>query len=131
MVIDPTSRPDIKIDLSNPNALLEENRTITVIIEAKGSWHNELNTAMETQLLRQYLQPRGYNYGLYLVGWFTSQYCDPSCTRCSATPGGYHSIDELSGYLDNQAEELSQGGISIQPCILDCSLNEIRTGTYR
>lgn len=131
VVIDPTSRPDIKIDLINPDALFQANRSITVIIEAKGSWHNELNTAMESQLFRQYLLPRGYYYGLYLVGWFTSQYCDPDCTRCSDTPGGYHSIEELSDYLINQAEELSQGGITILPCIIDCSLNEIRTGNYR
>ncbi len=131
VVIDPTSRPDIKIDLINPDALFQANRTITVIIEVKGSWHNELNIAMESQLFRQYLLPRGYYYGLYLVGWFTSQYCDPDCTRCSDTPGGYHSIEELSVYLINQAEELSQGGIIILPCIIDCSLNEIRMGNYR
>jgi len=50
VVIDPSSRTDIFINLINNEANLEENRIISVIIEVKGSWHNELDTAMETQL---------------------------------------------------------------------------------
>ncbi|KKL23173.1 hypothetical protein LCGC14_2428040, partial [marine sediment metagenome] len=131
VVIDPSSRTDIFIDLINNESNLEENRIISVIIEIKCSWHNELDTAMETQLCEQYMITRGYRYGMYLVGWFTSQYWDLSCNRYSETPGAYNSIEDLRNYLQIQAESLSNSGISIRSSVIDCSLNEIRTGTYR
>jgi len=74
---------------------------------------------------------REYGYGMYLVGWFTSQYWDPICNRYSETPGTFNSIEDLRNYLQLQAENLSNRGISIKSSVIDCSLNEIRTGTYR
>jgi hypothetical protein len=59
---------------------------ITVVIEVKGCWHDELKTAMETQLVDRYLVPSGYQYGLYLVGWFLCDKWDESDSRKRKTP---------------------------------------------
>ena len=45
---------------------------VSVVIESKGCWNDELDTAMKTQLKTNYLAGGEYRCGLYLIGWF---YC--------------------------------------------------------
>ena len=47
--------------------------TATVVIEVKGCWNTEVRTAVDSQLVGDYLQPNGFTHGIYLVGWFV---CD-------------------------------------------------------
>lgn len=61
---------DIHIDAINPAT---DNRGIDIIkciIEVKGCWNPELETAMKTQLVDGYLQDHQCPNGIYLVGWF-------------------------------------------------------------
>jgi hypothetical protein len=44
--------------------------TVTVVIEAKGCWNAEVRTAVDSQLVGEYLRPNGLTHGIYLVGWF-------------------------------------------------------------
>jgi len=44
-----------------------------VTIETKGCWHRDLDTAMESQLIGQYLSTNDCRHGIYLIGWFV---CD-------------------------------------------------------
>lgn len=45
----------------------------TVVIEVKGCWARDLDTAMEEQLIGEYLKDGHERHGIYLVGWF---HCD-------------------------------------------------------
>ena len=41
-----------------------------IIVEVKGCWHSELDTAMKTQLVDKYFSSSGCHHGIYLVGLF-------------------------------------------------------------
>ena len=66
-------RTDIIIEASIPGRRLEERDTVSVTVEVKGSWNNELKTALANQLRDRYLADTYCRHGLYLVGWY---YCD-------------------------------------------------------
>lgn len=110
-------RTDIYIDaLSNTNS----HDLVKVIVEAKGCWHDELTTAMETQLLGKYLKDNDCKHGLYLVGWFNCPQWDKDDSR--RRKAFHHDLESLNTALNAQAVELSGGGCSIRVIILDASL---------
>jgi len=122
--ISQATRTDILITIINSKAILPQNRKITTIVEVKGKWNQELRTAMENQLLNDYLIPRHINYGIYLVGWFDSQHWDERDYRKNRN-NTIENIEDLRDILDEQAREISNRGIIIKPIILDISLSEI------
>lgn len=48
---------------------------LTTIIEVKGCWNRDVETALETQLVDDYLLATGNRYGIYLVIWFEGELC--------------------------------------------------------
>lgn len=93
----------------------------SVVIEVKGSWHDEVLTAMRTQLAEGYLtEYAGTRLGIYLVGDFTcDSWTNSDGLRRSRALGG---VAALRARLGAQAEELSQAGIRIRAVVLDASL---------
>jgi len=78
---------------------------VKAIIEVKGCWHPELETAMESQLVGRYLQDNQCPNGLYLVGWFM---CDKSSNqdyRKKQAPS--YSIQKARNHFVDQAIEVS------------------------
>jgi hypothetical protein len=64
-------RTDIHVTaVSREHAPLQN---LTVVIEVKGCWNNETRTAIDGQLVGDYLRLNGLTHGIYLVGWFV---CD-------------------------------------------------------
>ena len=90
-----------------------ETQRIDVVIEIKGSWHEEVKTAMKTQLVETYLRERKANVGLYLVGW----YYIPGLY--DKKPGRVNSWEDLQVVLDSQAQELSRGVVKVQARVID------------
>ncbi len=88
---------------------------IRLIVECKGSWNEEIYTAMESQLVGRYLAENECQHGLYLVGWFDG--ADPSFLPPQP-------IDECKSLLHAQAAELSVGGTHVKAVVLDASLTE-------
>ena len=75
--------PDIYVDaLADPDSATDN--WITCVIEAKGCWHDELKTAMETQLVGKYMAGSHSRNGLYIVAWFNCDKWDTSDYRCGA-----------------------------------------------
>ncbi len=128
--IDQRSTPDLLINIINQDASHDQNRIITAVIEVKGSWHQELSTAMHTQLYERYMIPRRLPYGLYLVGWFRSQYWDPTDNRSTSNIEDFESVDDLRAFLEDQAQRLSEEGFRIKSMVVDASLNEIHLNRY-
>jgi len=129
--IDPGSSPDLFLNVLNRGESTTQNEIISAVIEVKGSWHPKLTTAMQNQLLDQYMKPRNLQYGLFLVGWFRSQYWDEDDTRKDANVSEFDSIDDLKNYLDIQAKELSGEGYVIKNLVIDLSLIKIHLNRYR
>jgi hypothetical protein len=65
-------RTDIQVTaVSREQTSSQQN--VTVVIEVKGCWNNEVRTAVDEQLVGDYLRLNGLTHGIYLVGWFV---CD-------------------------------------------------------
>lgn len=113
-------RTDIYVDAIIPKSTESIFETVKVIIEVKGCWNPDLSTAMETQLLNQYLKNNDCQYGLYLVGWFNCENWNREDYRYKQSPK--ISIDEAQKQFDSQAQELSKGQTLIKALVIDASL---------
>lgn len=91
----------------------DNKRTLTVVVEVKGCWNEEMDTAMETQLCGRYLAKYKGSFGLYLVGWFY-------CSHYSPSKGGNR--QKVEENLRAQADRLTKGERKINFLILDCSI---------
>ena len=93
--------------------------SLTVIIEAKGCWHSELDIAIETQLLGRYLKNNPCQHGLYLVGWFNCDLWDDDYRKKQVPK---LTFEEAQEKFDAQALELSKQGKLIKALVLDTAL---------
>lgn len=108
-------RTDIHVDAVAPAD--GDYARIKVIVETKGCWHAELDTAMETQLRDRYLKENDCRHGLYLVGWY-----DCARTRQNGRCGCLRSRQESQQFFDAQSMRLSAPETTLQAFVLDCSL---------
>jgi hypothetical protein len=63
-------RTDVYVDAVARGDSSSSVQTVTVVIEVKGCWNAEVKTAVDSQLVGDYLRPNGLTHGIYLVGWF-------------------------------------------------------------
>ena len=130
--ISPSSTPDIVINAISPRSLQGQNSVLSIVVEVKGRWHQKLTNNMQDQLLEKYMKPRELSHGLYLVGWFESEYWDSDDSKLkSPSIKKFQSLPELNNYLEAQARELSKEGFLVKSKIIDVSLNEIHLKRYR
>ncbi|MBI4650343.1 hypothetical protein HY745_03465 [Candidatus Desantisbacteria bacterium] len=108
------------IDIDVKGFIPSTNKNINVIIEVKGCWHNEVNKAMETQLLNRYLNESGCNHGIYLVGWYCCNQWDGKDSKKNKIKD--RTIEEARSFFDEQAKKLSSGNKTIKAFVLDCAL---------
>jgi len=115
---------DIHIDAVNPS-MSGGVDIIRAIIEVKGCWNQELETAMETQLVGKYLQENQCPNGLYLVGWFMCDKWNDEDYRKKRTPK--YSIEEARKHFAEQAETIAEyediPNLSLRAFILDARLS--------
>lgn len=104
-------RTDLKIETKSP-----EGYSISVIIESKGCWNNELLTSMESQLFERYLKLSDGACGIYLVGWF---HCDRWMDRGNFAFTG--TKEALVDILNAQAQSLSSDKCNLSAFVLDVS----------
>jgi hypothetical protein len=78
--------------------------TLSVVVEAKGCWNRELFTAMEAQLVEDYMTTVQTDYGVYLVGWFPKDQWDAHDRRRSHAPDMAKEL--VSERLSSQAAQL-------------------------
>ena len=97
-------------------------KTITVVIEIKGSWNKEVQSAMETQLASEYLKDSKAHCGIYLVGFFD---CDPKQfkKRDSKKPR-WNTLADGKKALELQAKVLTDSEpVVVKSFVLDCCLH--------
>jgi hypothetical protein len=84
----------IDITVTSPAGL----RLGRVIFEAKRVQHSDLLTALEVQLVDQYMKPADVNYGIYIVYWVHTKYRPKGWSRAHDDP------DQLTATLQAQAK---------------------------
>jgi predicted NACHT family NTPase len=114
-------RTDIHVTAITPGHAKDSYDSITIIIEAKGCWHPELDTAMEAQLCSQYLVNNACQHGLYLVGWFNCNLWDEEDYRRARAQKV--KLEELRKQLDSQAANLSTNGRVIKSYVINAALS--------
>lgn len=95
----------------------------SVVIECKISHHEEIFTAIETQLADTYLT--SYSHGIYLIGWAVGQkgYKHPQRkTRDNRQKIRDMEIQEARDYFEAEARRLSNETKQIRSAILDIRL---------
>ncbi len=115
-------RTDIQVDavLHQPGRS-DPHSVISVIVEVKGCWHDELMTAMETQLRDRYLENGGFSHGLYLVGWFVCDcWADPKIAARKPKPG--FDLTEARAHFSKQAQNLSTAKRTLRAFVLDAAV---------
>jgi hypothetical protein len=113
-------RTDIHVDAVARDSRSKELDQLKVIIEAKGCWNREIETAMETQLVNRYLKDNDCRHGIYLVGWFLCDAWSKTDSRRKAVE--LKTLNELNDFLTQQADRVSSTGIQIRAAVLDASL---------
>lgn len=116
----PGERVDIQVDAVSKKSNGEEYDRISVVIEVKGCWHDELNQAMQTQLVDRYLNEVRCQHGLYLVGWFDCPQWSDDDSRKRKAPR--LDIETARTRFANQAKELSQAGIRVNAVVMNTAL---------
>jgi hypothetical protein len=112
---------DIYVDAVVPNSAGGVSNRVSVIIEVKGCWNKDLDTAMATQLVGRYLKDNPCQYGLYLIGWFNCDKWDESDTRKKSAPKKI-SLKQARENFNRQAAELSQQGVQVRAYVLNAAL---------
>jgi predicted NACHT family NTPase len=113
-------RTDVQVDAVVRDSRVEEHKTVTIIVEAKGCWHRRLYKEMEVQLANRYLRNNGFKYGLYLVGWFNCPQWDLQDSRQKTA--ARRNMVETQKRLETRASELSEGDLHIRAVILNTAL---------
>ena len=113
-------RTDIHVDAVSPGGPAGTYDKVSVIIETKGCWHPELETAMSTQLVERYLKDNQCQHGLYLVGWFNCPQWDPRDPRHKQPPK--YDIEEARKRFEAQAAKNSKGGVRLKAFVTDAAL---------
>lgn len=93
---------------------------VSVIIEVKGCWHDQLKTAMKSQLVDRYMKDNACGHGLYVVGWFTCAQWDPNDSRLKKTPSWQ--ISKARQFFEQQSRELSNGEVEVASVVLNTAL---------
>jgi len=120
---DPGERTDLYVDAYVLGSDHTRSDILTVIIEVKGCWHREVDTAMQTQLVERYLRDNPCRHGLYLVGWFNCPQWDRTDHRKNDAP--QITLEEARAQFAQQAEALtarSEGGRMVKSFVLDTAL---------
>ncbi len=76
-------RTDIQVT-AVPREHTSSLENVTVVIENKGCWNSEVRTAVDKQLVGDYLRPNRLTHGIYLVGWFVCDQWDNSQNKLAS-----------------------------------------------
>lgn len=105
-----------------------KNKQLTVVIEAKGSWHKDIRTSMETQLVNDYLKSKDSKNGIYLIYYVLDSKIDRNCKeyKSSLKSKKFITLDGYKNHYNQQAKQLSeQHNLNIKSFVLDCTFDQL------
>jgi len=98
---------------------------VTVVIEVKGAWNEQLVPSIESQLAGRYLKPGFTDFGIYVVAWFAAERWDPydSNQRSRRARATRSTAPGLLALLEVEAKRVSDAaGVEIDVFVIDGSL---------
>ena len=119
-IIDPGEKTDIHVDAISRNAKSNTFDRVSVIIEVKGCWNDEVETAMQTQLVQRYLRENQCKCGIYVVGWYL---CDAWTHDYRKNRTHKMSLEQARLLYNAQALSLSNDGLDIRAFVLNTALS--------
>lgn len=114
-------RTDIHVDAVRRGSGGAALDTITVVVETKGCWHDKLQTAMQDQLVGQYLRGPRADGGIYLVGWFKCGRWD-AADRVRLRRVPKWDLQTARRVFEDQATTLTEQGYLVRAFVLDVTL---------
>lgn len=93
---------------------------VTVVIESKGCWNQELSKSLKEQLIDKYLIDERHRHGIYLIGWFMCEKWDSADYRKGRAPS--MEIGDARELFSQQAEDNSDGFINVRSYVMDVRL---------
>lgn len=109
-------RADIQVDASTTNPATP---ALTVPIEVKGAWHDELLTSITRQLADQYMADLHARHGLYLVIWPDIESWNTKDRRRTAVAARVRA--DVIEHLDETTRKLELEGHHVTVVHLDIS----------
>ena len=100
-------RTDILVNTVRHGADGQPFDPLSAVIEVKGCWNRDLFTALDAQLIRDYMVDLRAPVGIYLVGWFDNAQWDNTDYRLGQVPKA--TINEVQVHLDQQAAAAPEG----------------------
>ncbi|RLL81539.1 NACHT domain-containing NTPase [Mesotoga sp. BH458_6_3_2_1] len=95
---------------------------IELVIEVKGNWNQQIDEAMERQLLDEYMKKNSVYRGIYLVSWFNFENWDKEDYRRSDALRKNKNKEQALEKYKEQAISISDDAFKVEPYILDISL---------
>ena len=116
-------RTDILVQLVSPAKSGKSSKTLSLVIEVKGCWNNELTTAPSSQLRDNYMSAYGASLGIYLVMWFmcerwTSDDSRKRKTQSLIPDGTYKACIDI---VADACHVAFVEGITVTPVTIDCT----------
>jgi hypothetical protein len=96
---------------------------VRIIVEVKGCWNREVNSAIRTQLRDRYLRDNDCTHGLYVVGWYICGQWDIQDGRCDEAQRQMpDTLPEARERFADQAEAESNLQATLAAFVLNCAL---------
>lgn len=111
-------RTDILVEATAADAASD---VLRVVLEVKGVWNSELETALRGQLVERYLQNHGTNHGIYVVGWFNCLAWDSGDYRRAVA--FRRDLEDTRNLLNTQAQEASTSGVGVSAVVIELGLS--------
>ena len=89
------------------------------VVEIKGCWHQELQSALKDQLVDQYLSTADCRDGVFLVAWFDTESWDTDDYRKNRVPKW--TVEKAREFFRGEAMENSDSNRLVRGFVLDCS----------
>ncbi len=111
-------RVDLKIQATPRH---DPENHLTVIIEIKRAHHEDIATAMDKQLVGDYLQPNAeWNHGIYLVGWYNCKAWETSASnvrlKSKTLKGARTELERTATTVSSKHEK------TVRASVLDCTI---------
>jgi len=95
---------------------------VSVVVEVKCAWNNGVFEDMERQLYARYLRNNEYDFGIYVVGYFTCDLWNRTKDGRKLSGASRMGIGEMRGQLERQAKILSSTDKSITSIVIDARI---------
>lgn len=117
------SRTDLLVSVTRDDA-----PAISCIVEVKGSWNPDVETAIETQVSDDYLTTSTSNTGVYVVGYFDSEDWSDGDAAGRRERATRFALEDLEEDLTTAARRLNRPGHSLHARVLNLTLERDHDG---